>query len=63
MREVFRRRFGRLVREGGSGETTVRPDLVLIDGGGGQLGAALEILTELGYDAAGIAALRAAGAL
>jgi excinuclease ABC subunit C len=50
MREVFRRRFGRLVREGGSGETKLRPDLVLIDGGGGQLGAALEILTELGVD-------------
>jgi excinuclease ABC subunit C len=50
MREVLRRRFGRLVREGGSGETTVRPDLVLIDGGGGQLGAALEVLTELGVD-------------
>ena len=28
----------------------MRPDLVLIDGGGGQLGAALEILTELGVD-------------
>jgi excinuclease ABC subunit C len=50
MREVLRRRFGRLVREGGSGETTVRPDLVLIDGGAGQLAAALEVLTELGVD-------------
>lgn len=53
MREVVRRRYGRLVREGGS-----PPDLVLVDGGPGQLGAALEALQEAGLSgqpAAGLA--------
>jgi excinuclease ABC subunit C len=52
MREVLRRRFGRLLAEAGGeeadGETATSPDLVLIDGGQGQLGAALEIAAELG---------------
>ena len=50
MREVLTRRFGRLVKEEESGETPARPDLVLIDGGAGQLGAALEIMADLGVD-------------
>jgi excinuclease ABC subunit C len=59
MRHVLRRRFARLVKEGGSSEDTPVssearngdwPDLVLIDGGKGQLSAALEILAELGIE-------------
>jgi excinuclease ABC subunit C len=50
MREVLRRRFTRLVKEEEEGEGAVRPDLVLVDGGAGQLAAALEIMTELGVD-------------
>ena len=50
MREVLRRRFGRLVKEEEAGENPVRPDLVLIDGGLGQLGAALEVMADLGVD-------------
>ena len=48
MREVMRRRFGRLVKEEEAGETPPRPDLVLVDGGAGQLDAALTILRDLG---------------
>jgi excinuclease ABC subunit C len=55
MREVLRRRFARLVKEeeeglspGDSGFS--RPDLVLVDGGAGQLSAALEIMADLGVD-------------
>lgn len=50
MREVMRRRFGRLVREEEAGEEPARPDLVLIDGGAGQLAAVCEIMSELGVD-------------
>ncbi len=50
MREVLRRRFGRLVKEEEAGEPTVRPDLVLIDGGLGQLSVAMEVMADLGVD-------------
>jgi excinuclease ABC subunit C len=50
MREVLTRRFGRLVKEEEAGETPARPDLVLIDGGAGQLQAALDIMADLGVD-------------
>jgi len=50
MREVLRRRFGRLVKEESAGEPAVRPDLVLIDGGAGQLAAAHEVMADLGVD-------------
>lgn len=50
MREVFSRRFGRLLKE--REETGTRPpewpDLVLIDGGKGQLSSVIEAITELG---------------
>ncbi|MGQ9470134.1 MAG: excinuclease ABC subunit UvrC [Candidatus Aminicenantales bacterium] len=42
LKEVLERRYRRLVEEGGS-----KPDLILIDGGKGQLGAAEEILARL----------------
>ena len=50
MREVLRRRFARLVKEEEAGEAAPRPDLVLIDGGAGQLAAAMEIMADLGVD-------------
>ncbi len=51
MREVMRRRFGRLVKEEEEGaEEVVRPDLLLIDGGAGQLAEVLAVLADLGLD-------------
>ncbi|MDB5458537.1 MAG: uvrC [Caulobacteraceae bacterium] len=50
MREVLHRRFGRMVKEEEAGETPPRPDLVLIDGGAGQLAAAQETMADLGVD-------------
>jgi excinuclease ABC subunit C len=50
MKEVLRRRFGRLVKEEEEGESPLRPDLVLIDGGAGQLAAAMEVAADLGVD-------------
>ncbi len=50
MREVLARRFARLAREEEAGESPVRPDLVLLDGGAGQLAAAREIMADLGVD-------------
>jgi len=50
MREVMRRRFGKLVKSEDSGEATERPDLLLIDGGAGQLAEVLAVLDELGLD-------------
>ncbi len=50
MREVLRRRFARLQKEEEAGENPPRPDLVLVDGGQGQLDAALEIMADLGVD-------------
>ncbi|MCB1476820.1 MAG: excinuclease ABC subunit UvrC, partial [Rhodobiaceae bacterium] len=48
MREVLTRRFTRLLRERETGAPS--PDLVLIDGGAGQLSAALEVMDELGLN-------------
>jgi excinuclease ABC subunit C len=50
MKEVLRRRFARLAKEEEAGENPPRPDLVLIDGGGGQLDAAVEVMADLGVD-------------
>ena len=48
MREVLERRFARALKEGAEGEGANWPDLVLIDGGAGQLSAAQTILADLG---------------
>ena len=50
MSEVLARRFGRLVKEEEAGESPPRPDLVLIDGGAGQLAAVLAVMADLGLD-------------
>lgn len=50
MREVMRRRFTRLVKDEDEGEEVVRPDLLLIDGGAGQLAEVQAVLADLGLD-------------
>ena len=50
MREVLTRRFARALKEEEAGEETEWPDLVLVDGGLGQLTAAQAILDELGIE-------------
>ncbi len=57
MREVLGRRFSRLMRDAARRDETgddeampAWPDLVLIDGGRGQLNTALEALAEIGID-------------
>ena len=50
MREVMRRRFGKMVKEEEAGEVVERPDLLLIDGGAGQLAEVLAVLADLGVD-------------
>ena len=50
MREVLTRRFARALKDEEAGEETEWPDLVLIDGGLGQLTAAQAILDELGIE-------------
>jgi excinuclease ABC subunit C len=50
MREVFRRRFYRALKEDPERERGMWPDLVLIDGGQGQLTQAQAIFAEMGID-------------
>ncbi len=50
MREVLARRFARLAKDEEAGENTPRPDLVLVDGGAGQLQAAMDVMADLGVD-------------
>jgi excinuclease ABC subunit C len=50
MREVFERRFARALKEDAGRDSGTWPDLVLIDGGAGQLSAAREILNDMGLD-------------
>jgi excinuclease ABC subunit C len=57
MREVFERRFGRALKEDPGRDSDTWPDLVLIDGGAGQLSAAREILNEMGLHDIPLAAM------
>jgi len=57
MREVLARRFARAAKEDPGRTGGAWPDLVLIDGGQGQLAAALEVLAELGVEDVPIAAI------
>ncbi|AZQ66088.1 excinuclease ABC subunit UvrC [Silicimonas algicola] len=50
MKEVLTRRFKRLLKEDPDRQSTSWPDLLLIDGGQGQVTAVHEILTDLGID-------------
>ena len=50
MREVLTRRFARLASEDPDRQSGAWPDLVLIDGGAGQVAAACTALQELGID-------------
>jgi excinuclease ABC subunit C len=50
MKEVLTRRFERLIKEDPGRTTEIWPDLLLIDGGAGQVSAVGEILAELGID-------------
>ena len=50
MREVFARRFGRAVAEDPDREVGTWPDLVLIDGGKGQMSAVKGVIEELGIE-------------
>jgi excinuclease ABC subunit C len=50
MREVLTRRFSRLLKEDPDREKGDWPDLVLIDGGAGQVKAACDALEELGVE-------------
>ena len=50
MKEVLTRRFQRLLKEDPDRESEVWPDLVLIDGGAGQVSAVAEIMEDLGVE-------------
>ncbi len=55
MREVLTRRFTRALKE--DPDRGQWPDLVLIDGGAGQLGVAMEVFAELGIEDVAVAAI------
>ena len=50
MKEVLTRRFNRLLKEDPDREGPAWPDLLLIDGGAGQVSAVHEIMAELGVE-------------
>ena len=50
MREMLTRRFERLLKDDPARATEAWPDLLLIDGGAGQVSAVAQVLAELGVD-------------
>ncbi|PWK59901.1 excinuclease ABC subunit UvrC [Roseicyclus mahoneyensis] len=50
MKEVLTRRFQRLIKEDPDRESEAWPDLLLIDGGAGQVSAVKQIMDDLGID-------------
>ena len=50
MREVLTRRFKRLLKEDPDRQSEAWPDLLLIDGGAGQVSAVHEVMSELGVE-------------
>ncbi len=50
MKEVLTRRFERLLKEDPDRATEMWPDLLLIDGGAGQVSAVAQIMADLGVD-------------
>ncbi len=50
MRQVLTRRFSRALKEDPDRARGEWPDLILIDGGAGQLGVALDVLADLGVE-------------
>jgi excinuclease ABC subunit C len=57
MREVLRRRFGRALKEDPERDRGQWPDLVLIDGGQGQLGVVRGVLDDLGISDLAVVAI------
>ncbi|MBM3565334.1 MAG: excinuclease ABC subunit C, partial [Alphaproteobacteria bacterium] len=57
MREVLSRRFARALKEDPDRATGAWPDLVLVDGGAGQLSAARAVLADLGIGDVAVAAI------
>ncbi|MBL8834124.1 MAG: excinuclease ABC subunit UvrC [Rhodospirillales bacterium] len=57
MREVFERRFSRALREDAGRDGGTWPDLVLVDGGPGQLSSVMGVLAELGIDDLNVVAI------
>lgn len=54
MREVMRRRFARALKDRDEGNKETWPDLVLIDGGLGQLNAVIEAIADVGLSPADV---------
>ncbi len=50
MREVLERRFARLLKEDPDRESEAWPDLLLIDGGAGQISTVADVMREMGVD-------------
>tara|TARA_Y100000294_G_scaffold173389_1_gene189468 strand:- start:460 stop:2394 length:1935 start_codon:yes stop_codon:yes gene_type:complete len=57
MREVLSRRFSRALKEDSDRTAGTWPDLVLVDGGKGHLGVALEVFEDLGIEGVTVAAI------
>jgi excinuclease ABC subunit C len=57
MREVLTRRFSRLIKEDQDRSGGMWPDLILIDGGAGQLSTVEQVFADLGVAGVGLAAI------